>query len=519
MIIPSPREVGLPPQFDKWRDGQREAISVTVTSDRRVVALSAPTGFGKSACVVAAALLSGVPTCIITDSKGLQDQYTRIYGSIGMVDLRGRRNYKCSLKDDYTCEEGYAFRCPFKGSISCPASQAEIRAACSSLVVTNYDKWTSSRKYGLGMTHFQQVIFDEGHAAPEALARAMQITLNHKEVEETMGFPFLTGEDALNMRYWKGWAARARERSEWEMRSAHDKCLSVSDPKITWVKHYSHMKKLCKRLGVLSTCRPEDWIVDELPDGFQFDPIRPARYSEGALLLRLPKIVIVSATLRPKTLAMIGLAKADYEFKEFDSDFDKTRCPTYYVPTMRVDNRAKDLSPLWIRLDQILARRRDRKGIIHTISYARRDDIVGLSRFAGNMLINQRGEPTMSTIQEFKVSPPGTILVSPSVGTGYDFPGSECEFQFMCKIPFPDGRSKIVKARQEDDKEYGAYHAMQQMVQSFGRGMRSKSDRCENFIGDMHLDWFIPKFGHLAPKSFYAFFRRVEILPQPPERL
>src|SRR3972149_8285749 len=114
MKVPNPIECGLPPQFEKWRDGQREAVSVTVTSQKRVIGLSAPTGFGKSAAVVASALLSGLPTCIVTNTKGLQDLYLEVFKSVGIVDIRGRSNYKCGLKGDYTCEDGYTYRCPYK---------------------------------------------------------------------------------------------------------------------------------------------------------------------------------------------------------------------------------------------------------------------------------------------------------------------------------------------------------------------------------------------------------------------
>jgi Rad3-related DNA helicase len=264
---------------------------------------------------------------------------------------------------------------------------------------------------------------------------------------------------------------------------------------------------------------PKDWIVDETPEGFQFDPIRPARYAESTLLIQTPKIIIVSATLRPKTLYMLGIGKMYFDFFEFESDFDPKRCPIYWVPTMRVDARAKDLSMLWMRLDQIASRRRDRKGIIHTISYARQQDILARSRFSESMYTNVRGTPATQMVEVFKQSKPGTILVSPSVATGYDFPGKDCEWQFICKIPFPDGRTRINRARNEDDKEYGAYQAMQSMVQSFGRGMRSKVDQCEGFICDDHLQWFLPRFRHLAPNSFYRLFKKVDILPQPPERL
>jgi Rad3-related DNA helicase len=232
--------------------------------------------------------------------------------------------------------------------------------------------------------------------------------------------------------------------------------------------------------------------------------------------MEVPRIVIVSATLRPKTMYMLGLSRDKFDFHEFDSDFDRNRCPIYWVPTMRVDIKAKDLSQLWVRLDQWMARRADRKGIVDPISYARRDDVLLHSRHRARMMTNQRGEAINPVLERFRASGPGTTLVSCSVGTGYDFPGKQCEWQFLCKIPFPDGRSKIMQARQADDKEYGAYGAMQTLVQFFGRGMRSKEDRCEGLMADDHLVWFLPRFGHLAPKSFHSQFRKVDTVPVPP---
>lgn len=34
-----------------------------------------------------------------------------------------------------------------------------------------------------------------------------------------------------------------------------------------------------------------------------------------------------------------------------------------------------------------------------------------------------------------------------------------------------------------------------------------------------HMQWFLPRYGHLAPKSFHRIFKQVDVLPQPPERL
>ncbi|MBU6231691.1 hypothetical protein KGP36_03400 [Patescibacteria group bacterium] len=518
MKIPNPIECGLPEKFTTWRANQEQAIDVMITSPKRVVALSAPTGFGKSPAYVAYALLSKKPTCIVTNSRGLQDQLMRDYREIGMVDIRGKNNYPCGLRDDYSCQEGHSAKCPYKDSVQCPYTQAEFRARSSSLVVTNYPKWiTSSRLETSWTAHFEQVVFDEGHDAPDALANAMQIVLSDDDVEKVLQVDYPVGVD--NFTCWKIWASRARDVAQSRLIESEIKLLEMNAPKASWIKQYLHLKRLVKRLSILATARPNNWVVDEVDGGFQFDPISPAQYAEGTLLLRMPKIVIVSATLRPKTMYMLGLGSGSFQFQEFDSDFDRKRCPIYWIPTMRVDVRATDLSQLWIRLDQIMSRRRDRKGIIHTISYARRDDILARSRYAANMLTNIRGELPTTVVEVFRKAGPGTVLVSPSVSTGYDFPGKDCEWQFICKIPFPDGRSKIIKARQEYDKEYGPYSAMQSMVQSFGRGMRSREDQCEGFVADDHLAWFLPRYGHLAPRSFHSHFRKVDVVPAPPAAL
>lgn len=517
--LPSPAEYGLPEQFDSWRPCQEDALHKLETSTKRVKALSLPTGSGKSLIAVVHALRSGKPTCIVTDTIGLQDQYVSLFSEIGVADIRGRRNYQCRMRADYSCEQGRAAKCMYVGSVACPYSQAEIRAALAPIVITNYAKWTAARKYGPGMSHFEQVIFDEAHHAPAALANAMQVVLHHREIEDILKIPFLDGPEAKEFGEWKRWAMGAKAVADVLVKAARERLRDSHPPKPSWVKHYLHMQQLAKRLATLSTASVKDWIVDTTKDGYQFDPIRPGRYAEVALLCNIPSIIFISATLRPKTLFMTGVGRQQFDFWEFPSEFDAARCPIYYIPTMRVDHRAPSMAPLWARLDQIAARRRDRKGIVHTISYARRDEVVEASRFSDSMIINQQGEVPSGMIETFRQSPPGTILVSPSVGEGYDFKGRQAEWQMVCKIPFPDGRSQIVKARSADDREYAPYQAMQSLVQTCGRVMRDKSDQGETFLPDEHLEWFLPRYLHLAPKSFRQFLKKVEVLPPPPPPL
>lgn len=525
LTIPSPQELRFPAKFQSWRPPQLDALRRLLTSQKRVKALTAPTGFGKTMVYIAYALITKIPTCFVTASRALQDQLMEDFSSCGLVDLRGRRNYVCDMRPDTTCEEGYAARCPYKGTVSCPSTQAEMRAACSPLVVTNYTKWCASKKFGQGMEHFGQVVFDEGHEAPHALADSAQVVLHQHEIEQILGLDFPDPGPAEDFVNWKPWAIEARAVADAELHRAKAAMQNYPD-KPSAVRHYLHMRNLVRRIVSVAAGNPQNWIADvwqeqrgnNVSTGYVFDPIRPAKFAEGALLLHMPSILVVSATLRPKTLYMMGVSKEAHDFYEYPSDFDPKRCPIYYVPTMRVDNKASDFMPLWNRHDQIAARRRDRNGIVHTVSYARQQEAL-VSRYADSMLLNNRGEAASEIVYAYKHADPGTILVSPSVGAGFDFPGKECEWQLLLKIPFPNGHTKIHRARQQDDPEYGAYLAMNKMVQTFGRGMRSKTDQCENFIVDSHLDWFLPKFGHLAPKWFHGFFRQVSVLPAPPPKL
>lgn len=506
-----------------------EAFDFLLTCQKRTKAICAPTGSGKSELVVGSALYSKKPTAIVTHSRALQDQYAKRFEGVGMVDLRGRSNYECLSRPDvidYTCEHGYAARCPLKGTVHCPASFAEQRASVSWLVCTNYEKWIHSRRYGQGLAHIERVVFDEGHESFNALAKAMQVILSQHEIEEILKIDFPPPHDAEFFGNWREWAAAAREVARTKMLQAE---MKLRDPasKPSWTKLYTHLRNLVRRLSTLATANPNNWIVEEVYKGYQFDPIQPGRYAESALLLKVPDITIISATLIPKTLFMIGIGQSSFEMRDYPSEFDANRCPIYYVPTMRVDSKAPNLGLLWARLDQAGARRRDRNGLVHTISFTRRDEVIAQSRILqearekDKLFYNEKGEPPTTTIESFEDAYPGAMLVSPSIGQGFDFRYEAAEWQFICKIPFPPP-SKVLKARCDEQmggsKDFAHYLAWQKFVQTAGRIMRAHDDQGETIVCDDHLRWFL-RYRYLAPRSFHQFFKEVPVLPPPPERL
>ena len=66
------------------------------------------------------------------------------------------------------------------------------------------------------------------------------------------------------------------------------------------------------------------------------------------------------------------------------------------------------------------------------------------------------------------------------------------------------------------DPELISYMVMQQLIQTAGRGVRSKEDWCETFILDNNVTWFIRQEKKLALEWFIEAFTINRMIPKPP---
>jgi Rad3-related DNA helicase len=120
-----------------------------------------------------------------------------------------------------------------------------------------------------------------------------------------------------------------------------------------------------------------------------------------------------------------------------------------------------------------------------------------------------------SVVESFKGREAPAILVSPSVVTGWDFPGDTCRWQLIAKLGFPDSRSEVVRARQEHDPEWVYYYTMQTLVQACGRGCRAPDDWCVCMVIDDNFTWFMRRYSHFAPQWFLDAVKWSNTIPQP----
>jgi ATP-dependent DNA helicase DinG len=304
------------------------------------------------------------------------------------------------------------------------------------------------------------------------------------------------------------------------MKTARDNGESVRRGVLGEVKK---LKQLSRKLAVVADMQGE-WVVEETKvygkRAMRFSPIWPAPYAERYLFASVPKVVLFSATLRPKTAELLGISPQGHSFLEYPSDFPVAHRPVYHIPTVQMSHRTNDQGiRIWLqRIDQIIRARKDRKGIIHTVSYARRNLVMENSEFSG-MMMTHGPDNTRMVIEQFKRMDKPCVLVSPSVTTGYDFPYEECEYQIIGKLPFPDTRGAVLQARVKADRDYANYITMQVMVQASGRGCRAADDRCETFIIDDNIVWFLGKNKQFAPRWWLDSMKRAPVIPPAPTKL
>jgi ATP-dependent DNA helicase DinG len=538
--LPSPAELGFPPKFTTFYDDQIEAIDRAVFNPKRFTALAMPTGSGKSVTGIATALLhQKIKRAIyLTSTKGLQDQLSSDFQSLGVHDLRGAKNYPCRAiepgerldryrRSRYTagCDEG-----PCHSGVHCPYKpdprQLFIRPDCAyygavwdarhcDIVSTNYAMYLASEEYTEGLGPFDALILDEAHDADKELEAFLAIEV--------------TVEDA---KYISTKLLKSESLSEWRDWALHHKGLlgpkieaRAQQPPadIEGLKDIKRLKRIKAVLDRLAAIAPLDWILDLTPMRAKFAPTKVSAYAEKYLFRNIPHVLLMSATMTPKTLQLLGIARDDAMFWECPSRFPIEHRPIVSIntyPSVRVDHRMHESTKaLWVqRIDRIIEPRiaLGWNGIIHTVSYIRMKELLAMSAYRDRFIVHDAGN-TREQIQYFKAHPnQGLILVSPSVVTGYDFPDDQCRFQIIGKVPQPDMSGPIMSVRKQIDKEYSGYLAMQKLVQACGRGVRGPEDWCETFIVDDHFaDWFLDRYKKHAPRWFKDAVYYVDTIPQP----
>ena len=543
-VLPPPNLIGAPARYDSWRSMQAEAVLAAADSTKRFVVIGAPTGFGKSLVYVSQALLTNARTVILTSTKALQRQVHSDFMESGLIEIRGLNSYDCleglptgrfgdMRREGFRAERGLPMACdeaPCQAGAFCPRREggclyydAYRRASSlfSKLIVTNYAYFMSIHKFGDGLGKpIDLLVLDEGHNAIDELGGFVGTEIGVHEIQSVLPDAKMMSHGADQMD-WGAWASHYLVEVVAHLESIRAAIKEAENSRYAQKVSYGMLRRardLRRMQHKLSTVASMegDWVIDWVEDSqrrpvVRFDPVWPGEFAEKVLFLGIKKIVLVSATVRPETAEKLGIPRDEIDFREYPSSFPKQNRPVIYCPAGAMNkNSATSSRRDWsMRIDQIIARRPNYKGVVHTVSYPRAREIYLNSEHRERMLIHDPTN-TRETIERFKSSHEPLVLVSPVLDTGYDFPHDQARFQIIAKVPFPVTVDKIMKARCQRDPDYKNYVTMVKIVQMTGRIVRAEDDWGETFIIDTDFGWWYNKFGHKLVPAWFAESLRYE---------
>ena len=528
--------------FLGWYPGQDRTVSQVLEwlqdPNKKFLCATLPTGSGKSLVSAITSVMSGMRSAVLTNTKGLQDQFVSEFGKIGFQDMRGQSSYPCILLpeaglrvDEGPCHAGMT--CPYRDS-TCIYYHELGKASRSKFVITNYSFWLAQAhtyaQRGGGIGRFGLVVMDEADQAFKAIESYLTTHLSAEECKQA-GVRLPTG-DRLPQAWldWKHWAheqlprAEAAERrtkqglpSEAENSQNYDKSTQAKMERVRVVQG------VVRKLELLRSS-VGDWVWKTTGGGrqgggfgFLFTPIWPGEYA-NLVFGQAEKVLVMSATLTPKTADLLGIPEEDRTWIEVDSSYPPGNTPIQHIKTVRVNHRSSDIDMRsWAnKIDQIIDRRLDRKGLVLPVSYQRGEFLAAMSRHSRIMITHQPGE-VLSAVRFWHDSPSPSVLVSPSVTRGWDFPGDLCRYIVIAKIPFPDTRDPVVAARKDGDPDFSGFEIMQTLVQEAGRGTRSPDDWCEVFVTDGNWGHVWMNNSQHAPEFFRKRLRKqTDLIPDPP---
>lgn len=449
---------------------------------------------------------------MLVANKALAAQLIQDFGSLDIFELHGHSHYKCFDQRIGECRYSEA---------DCLYSRACAIARTKSIVITNIDHQVVMCKNGTNyrLGKFDAIILDEAHTAHEILVKQLAVEFSDKRLQTAkiqMSLPEMASIARL-----REWASELSAKLYREIQIATDNGLSSHES-------IEQQKLLNIRTRLMQDCRlfienstKDEWIIADQLDTrwtgamYRVQPVWGKRYVAEYLFNSVPQILLCSATISSTTLDLLGMQSDSYSFTEVVSSFPVERRPFYYFPAGALNHYSSAELKQYIYGDVLgrwLEPRLANRGIVHSVSYGRADEIRdALPSSVSKYLVTHRGQSAIDAIRGLASSPPPYVLCSPSVVAGFDLADDLCRHQAIVKVPWPDMNDPVTARRVKQMPSYMAYVAAMTVVQMYGRPNRSKDDWSETIIFDSLWSRVIESAW--VPQYFREAIRVVDVIP------
>jgi len=502
---------------DTFREHQVDVIEQVcemINSDKRIILMECPTGFGKSP--VNLALCRAMKSSYyLTPQKILQRQ---LYQDYKIPLIMGRNNYKCNffarqrLTDEgkvIDCSEGMCKRrrnwtCSLREAGECDYWKAKVECMNAQTALMNFmyfitEGFTGGGEYSFGDREL--VIVDECHFIDNWCLNFNSVTISNRTVPSKIWEKKLIPFDTLeleNIDEVMSWLEKNTIRFAEEEKVTLE---SMEELGIREVKRLNKIDDLLYKWNVLKEdIQKNVWVHQVVRGAFHqskivFQPIYVAPFMKDLVWKRGDYFILSSATiLNPKVFlrevglegalgkGLIGTLKVPHTFPIQN----RLIYTSTIVGKMTREYREQNLVPAVDMVKKILNKHPNEKGILHMHSYKNSDDLAELAGEYANRFVFHTEYNREEVLENWENNGSNNVLVSVNMEEGLDLAYELSRFQILFKVGYSYLGDKRVKVRVEAMKERDWYvtQALKKVVQAYGRGVRAPDDYCAFYVID-----------------------------------
>lgn len=508
-------------------------VKASVNNKNKFILIDAPVGIGKS---YAAMLISNYfqeknknnKVDIITNTKILQEQYIDDFPFIN--NLSGKNNYTCEGFHT-SCDEGKELRdLDYSRCELCPFDTAMKNYIKGDISLTNFHLYCIFAVYRQNMFEDRKakiLIVDEAHDFDSTFCDFITLRLNENTIK---GFELGINEqnecinklsDLKESIDFYNYAKQILPMLEANIVSIRLECSGLAPN-----KRKSKLKKIKSIESSIDKFRnfitsyelnALNWILDveQIQDAkkkytnYTISPLWGSIYLNQLVQKHYDHVIFMSGTILDRELFCFlnGIDSEETAYLHLDSPFPVENRKIYYKKQGKLSYNEKQES--WKKvlpfINKIINHHSNEKGIIHCNSF---EFASWIERdIKDSRLLFHTTENKDEVLKKHKASKKGTVLVSPSMENGVDLKGDYSRFQVIVKVPFPSLSSNKIKKRLEDNPDWYYQKTIIDMVQSYGRSIRSYDDYAVTYILDSSFDTLIAKYKHKFPKYFTEAFK------------
>lgn len=519
--------------------------------DTKFFLMNLPTGIGKSHLALmisdwySSKITKFSKVDIITAGKILQNQYDESYESIN--NLKGKENYNCT-QYSCSCASGKEFNKLNKTTCDmCPYDEAREGYITGKISLTNFHLYLTYALYNPAILEGREssiLIVDECHMLDEVLSDFISIKITESVVKRMK----LSDESEIIRKLKKistitqyvtflqyflvklsetisqlnGSMAGDRDAQQDKRSLKISKIIGDKNKDVKLMQIVSDIKQYILKIDVFLkeyNEDPDNWVLESSynektkSQDLSLEPIWAYNYLDKYVWSNYETVVLMSGTILDKRLfsELNGLDLEQVAYYSIPSPFPVENRPIYYMPVgkMSYQNKEETFKRYVPLIHKLLKKYEGKKGLIHTNSFE-------LSNWFQKQVDSERllyhDSSNKEEILKFYMETEyPRVFVSPSVGTGVSFDHDKSRFQIVAKIPYPSLASQKNKLRQKNNPEWYTWRTVCELLQIFGRSVRSKTDYADTIILDGSFGDILKYSSHLIPDWIQESIKRINV--------